>query len=96
MAINKNLTIENARIGFRNFSGKEGRFNAAGIRNFCVFLESDLAATLANDGWNVRYLKPRDPGEEPQAYLQVAVSYKNYPPRIVLISGYGKTALDED
>ena len=25
--IDKNLTIENASIGFRNFSGKEGRFN---------------------------------------------------------------------
>lgn len=96
MAINKNITIENAKIGFRNFSGKEGRFNAAGIRNFCVFLDNDLGAALANDGWNVRYLKPRDPGDENQAYLQVAVSYKNYPPRIVLISGNGKTTLDED
>jgi hypothetical protein len=28
--INKNIVIENADIGFRNFSGEEGRFNPAG------------------------------------------------------------------
>lgn len=96
MAINKNITIENARIGFRNFSGKEGRFNPAGRRNFCVFLDSDVAPGLQEDGWNVKYLQPREKGDEPQAYLQVAVSYANIPPKIVLITGNGKTVLNED
>ena len=95
MAINKNITIENARIGFRNFSGKEGRYNPAGRRNFCVFLESDIAPALQEDGWNIKYLQPREAGDEPQAYLQVAVSYANIPPKIVLISGEGKTVLNE-
>ena len=73
--IKNNIVIENARIGFRNFSGKEGKFNPAGRRNFCVFVDSDLGQKLEEDGWNVRWLEPRDENEERQAYLQVAVSY---------------------
>ena len=94
--VNKNLVIENAKIAFRNFSGKEGKFNPAGRRNFCVFLESDLGVGLENDGWNIRWLEPRDEGEERQAYLQVAVSYENIPPKIVLVTSHGKTQLDEN
>lgn len=94
--VNKNIVIEHAKIGFRNFSGKEGKFNPAGRRNFCVFLESDLGKTLENDGWNVRWLEPRDESEDRQAYLQVAVSFNNIPPKIILITSNGKTQLDEE
>jgi hypothetical protein len=94
--IKSNITIENARIGFRNFTGKEGQFNPAGQRNFCVFLEDDVAELFAADGWNIKHLKPKDPGDPPQAYLQVAVSYANYAPKITLITGTGKNILDED
>lgn len=94
--VEDNIVIEGARIAFRNFSGKEGRFNPTGRRNFCVFLESDIAQVLEKDGWNVRYLKPRDEGEEDQAYMQVAVSFQNIPPKIILISSQGKTVLDEE
>lgn len=93
--VNKNLVVENARIGFRNFSGKEGKFNPAGRRNFCVFLEKEMGEQLENDGWNIRWLEPRDETEDRQAYLQVAVSYDNIPPKIVLVSSHGKTQLDE-
>lgn len=94
--INNNIVIEEARIGFRNFSGKEGKFNPAGRRNFCVFVDTDLGTILENDGWNVRWLEPRDEEEEKQAYLQVAVNFDNIPPKIILISGRGKTVLDEE
>lgn len=94
--IKNNIVIENARIGFRNFSGEAGKFNPAGNRNFCVFLEHDLGKMLADDGWNVRYLQPKDDGDAPQPYLQVKVSYDNIPPKIVLISSKGKTVLDEN
>lgn len=90
-----NIVIEDARIGFRNFSGKEGKFNPSGRRNFCVFLDSELAVQLEEDGWNVRWLDPREESEQKQAYLQVAVSYDNIPPKILLISSKGKTVLDE-
>lgn len=91
-----NIVIENARIGFRNFSGTAGKFNAEGNRNFCVFLEKDLAIELENDGWNVRYLKPRDEGDDSQPYLQVSVQFNNFPPKIVMISGKNKTVMDEE
>jgi hypothetical protein len=92
---NKNIVIENAKIGFRNFSGEGGKFNPAGRRNFCVFLEDDLARVLEEDGWNVRWLEPKEKADERKPYLQVAVSYDNIPPKIVLISGKGKTTLNE-
>lgn len=94
--MDKNIIIENAKIGFRNFSGKEGKFNPAGRRNFCVFLDHDLAETLAADGWNVRLLEPRDPSDEKQAYLQVTVSYAHIPPKIIAITSHNKTTLDEN
>ncbi len=94
--VNKNIVIENARIGFRNFSGEEGKFNPKGRRNFCVFLDTELGEVLKDDGWNIRWLKPREEEDEKQAYLQVAVSYDNIPPKIVQITSRGQTILDED
>ena len=91
----QNIIIENARIGFRNFTGKEGKYNASGRRNFCVFLETTVAADLEHLGWNIRWLEPRNPDEEKQAYLQIAVSYKNMPPKIVVITSRNKSILEE-
>ena len=93
--VKNNIVIEKARIGFRNFSGKEGKFNPAGRKNFCVFLETDLAQKLVEDGWNVRWLMPRNEDDERQAYLQVSVSFDNIPPKVVMITSRGKTILDE-
>lgn len=94
--VKNNIVIENARIGFRNFSGKEGRFNPAGRRNFCVFLEKDIAEAMIQDGWNVRYLHPREEGDDEQAYLQVAVAYNNFAPKIIIVTSRGKSQLDEE
>ena len=92
--VNEKITIENARIAFRNFSGKPGKYNAEGDRNFCVMLEPDIADTLSRDNWNVRWLNPRNPQDEPQGYIQVKVNLDNYPPKVVIISSKGKTSLD--
>lgn len=96
MKVNKNIVIENARIGFRNFSGEEGKFNPKGRRNFCVFLDNDIAEQLQEDGWNVRWLAPREEGDEEQGYMQVAVSYANIPPKILMVTSGGKTILNDD
>ena len=90
------VTIENARLLFRNFSGKEGQYNRAGDRNFAVLLDDKTAEMLSNADWNVRTLKVREEGDAPQPYITVAVSYKGRPPRVVMIGSRGRTDLGEE
>ena len=93
------VMMEGVQIIFRNFAGKEGQYNREGDRNFAVLLDENVAKTLLEDGWNVKYLKPRDDEEEDQeerAYLQVSVNFKGRPPRVVMITSRGRTNLDED
>lgn len=92
-----NIIIENARILFRNFSGEETKFNRAGDRNFCVIIDNpDYAQQLSEDGWNVRILQPRDENEEARHYLQVAVSFKTIPPKVIMVTRHNKVQLDEE
>lgn len=96
MAQLENIVIENARLIFRNFSGKEGKFNRAGDRNFCVLLDHDDAEKMSAVGWNIKTLNPRDPEDEPQPYIQVKVKFGFKPPKIYMVTSRGKTPLDED
>lgn len=83
MAREDELTIENAELRFKNFSGKEGKFNAKGNRNFCVLLNPADANDLLSEGWNVRTLKPRDPEDEEIPYIQVKVNYDGFSKPII-------------
>ena len=95
--MNENLVIENARLLFRNFSGRESKYNRAGQRNFCVYIEDAAdAQKLIDDGWNVRVRPPREDGEEPRYYIQVAVSFENIPPTVYMITKRKKVKLDEE
>ena len=92
------VLMEGVRIIFRNFSGKEGKYNREGTRNFAVLLDDKVANDMAADNWNVKWLKPREDdeeGQEPQAYLPVDIRFDIFPPRVVLITSRGRTVIDE-
>lgn len=92
------LALENVRILFRNFAGAPDKYNrAGGKRKFNVVIEDpELAEQLANDGWNVGILKPRDEDDTATHHLPVEVSYRIKPPRVVMISGRTQTELTEE
>lgn len=92
----KNLILEDVVIAFRNFEGKEDTYNRAGDRNFAILLDDERAAQMERDGWNVKRLKPRDDEEVGTPYIQVAVSYKNRPPKIGMVTSKGLTYLGEE
>lgn len=92
-----NLTIRNARIIFRNFSGRASQYTPEGRRSFSVVIEDEaLARDLIQDGWNLKLLKKRDDNEPNHWHLPVAVFFDKYPPQIVNVSGNNKIALGED
>lgn len=96
-----NITMEGVRIVFKNFSGKAGKMNAEGDRNFCVILEDpELVKAMEEDGWNVKYLKPREEGDDPQPYLKVKVKFHDdesrRQPNVVIITSRGRTRLGPD
>ena len=99
MAAENTVMMEGVRIIFRNFSGKEGQYNREGDRNFGVILPPDVAESMAADGWNVKWLKPRedDEDETETPWLSVSVNFdKGKPPKIMLITERGRTAMDSD
>lgn len=99
MPANDTVIMEGVRIIFRNFTGKEGQYNPEGARSFGVILPEEIAEAMANDGWNVKTLKPReeDEDEDETPWLPVKVGYgKGKPPLIMLITDRGRTSLRED
>lgn len=97
MAANdRTVVMENVRLIFRNFAGKEGQYNREGDRNFAVLLPEGVAEQMEKDGWNVKWLKAREEGDADQAYLSVSVNFRGRPPRIVMITSRGRNPLGED
>lgn len=94
--VKKFYDVPGTAIRWRNFEGKAGKFNAEGDRNFCLVIDPDSADALQAEGFNIRYLKPRDESDDPVPYLPVKVAYgKGRPPKIVMMTKRGKTELDE-
>jgi hypothetical protein len=92
------VMMEGVQIVFRNFAGKEGPYNKEGDRNFGVLLDDTVATAMAEDGWNIKWLKPREDAEEEeteQAWLPVALKYQGRngpvrPPTVALLNSQNK------
>jgi hypothetical protein len=91
-----NITIEDAQIAFRNFAGKEEKYNNEGDRNFAILLRPDDELKMISAGWNVKHLKVREEGDVAQAFIHCSISYKNRPPRIAMVTSRGLTYLGQD
>lgn len=97
-----NIVMENARLIFRNFEGREGKYNRKGDRNFGLIIEdTEVAQQLAEDGWNIKELTPKnndDYDDTPEViyWLPVTVRFDNVPPKVMLVTRRKKTRLNED
>jgi len=93
-----NLIIEDAKVIFPNFSGRENRYNREGNRCFSVVVpNAELAMQLKDDGWNI---KERIINGEPQGeyYINgININYDYYlKPRIVYVSNGHEIELTEE
>ena len=97
-----NIVMENARLIFRNFEGREEKYNRKGDRNFGLIIEDpEVAQQLAEDGWNIKELTPKnndDYDDTPEViyWLPVTVRFDNVPPKVMLVTRRKKTRLNED
>ena len=91
------LIMENAKIRFRNFSGRPDEFTREGDRSFALVIDDeDLANKLKEDGWNVRMRMPKNDGEDPWYYLKVKVKFGDFPPKIIEVTSRNRVPLNEE
>lgn len=91
------LIMENAKIRFRNFSGRPDEFTREGDRSFALVIDDeDLANKLKEDGWNVRMRMPKNDGEDPWYYLKVKVNFGGFPPKIIEVTSRNRVSLNEE
>lgn len=87
----KQVLVENAKLIFRNFEGREAQFNSAGDRNFSLVLDKELAEQMRAEGWRVKQLRAREEDDEGDYHIKVIVNYKKgRPPQVVLVTNQGK------
>lgn len=91
------MQIDDARIIFRNFSGKPDKYNRAGDRNFALIIpDDDTAEELIKRGWNVKIKPPREEDDEPFRYLNVKVKFNDRGPSVYLRTSGATNRLDEE
>ena len=97
------LEINDARIIWKNFSGRGDRFNREGDRNFhLVIPDQETCEALQNDknefgdSWNVKIKPAREDGDVPFMHMLVKVKFNGRGPNVYLVSGNKQVALNED
>ena len=97
------LQIDDARIIWTNFEGREKQYDREGDRNFTlVFDDEELVDELIEKGWNIRKRPSDDPDEPPFMTMKVKLSYKERPdgsvmgPTAYLWTNGVRNTLDQD
>lgn len=91
------VQIDDARICFRNFSGRPDKYNREGDRNFALVIEDqEVADAFIEQGWNVKIRPPREDGEDPFMYLAVKIKFNDRGPNVYLKTGRATNRLDEE
>lgn len=94
------LVIRDAKIIFRNFSGRDTKYDNSGKKTFCVLINDRETADMLTDyGWHVKPLKSRNYDEE-RFCIQVTVKFHKdrefMNPVIETYTGKRKTVLDDE
>ena len=94
------VVFNNALIpvgNWRNFSGGPTKFDPRNIKRFFeIFLTDEEATRLTDQGYNVKWLEPRNGSEPKQAHLKVFVNFdvpRRFQPRIWLTRSKGDPIL---
>lgn len=97
------LQIDDARIIYRNFSGRGDKYNREGDRNFALIIPNqEIADMLMDDknsfgvGWNVKIKPPRDEDDAPFMYMPVKIKFNDRGPAVYLKTGDKVNRLDEE
>lgn len=95
---NDTVTIEDARIIYKNFTGRPDAFNPDPGHNFAVVITDEaFAEKLRLEGWNIKFREPKEEGDAPFWYIKVEASWKIRPPRITrLTEAGGRMPLTEE
>lgn len=96
MTRDEEFKMEDVRLIWRNFEGREGLYNDFGKRNFSIVLDEMEALEMIEAGWAVKRKDPKEEGDLPLYHLPVKVNFRSKrPPILVMISSKGRTNLDE-
>lgn len=91
------LQVDDARITFKNFTGRGDRYNREGDRSFSLIIPNEeIANELIADGWNVNIKAPRKEGDTPFMHMKVKVKYSGRGIPAYLRSGDKIVELTED
>ena len=97
---NSKLVVRDAKIIFRNFSGRDTKYDNSGKKTFCIFIgDRETADMLRDYGWYVKPLKSRN-DEEEHFCIQVTVKFHEdrefLNPVIEAYTRQQKTVLDDE
>ena len=94
------LEINDARIIWKNFTGRGDRFNREGDRNFhLVIPDQETCELLQNDrnkygdGWNVKIKPAREEGDTPFMHMLVKIKFTGRGPNVYLDRGADREPL---